>query len=168
MERGLAFISVAFAVASVLLAVGIRLYDRKHGSDLVHKRHGNRSPLSMSLSGMAVMGLLYAAIAFSQDLALEWLAAIALFCFFVASAVDRVVTARLAKLRTAMAEAGDAAEDTDGDGIPDSEPIPVIATEMLAIICDVVAWVTAIDLVVLFGLSLVENVIPYYVGLVIA
>lgn len=168
MERGLAFISVAFAVASVLLAAVIRIYDNRHGAGVVRKRHGSRSPLSMSLSGMAIMGLLYAAIAFSQDLALEWLAAIALFCFFAASAIDRVVTARLERLRCKAADGGSPLRDEDGDGIPDSEPVPVMATETLAILCDVVAWVAAIDLVVLFFLAFIENVIPYYLGLVIS
>ena len=168
MERGLAWISIVLVAASVLMAAVIRIYDCRHGTSVIRRRHGSRNPLSMSFSGMAIMGLLYAAIAFSQNLALEWLAAIALFCFFAASAVDRVGTARLAMLRSEISDEAVPPREEHEDKTPDSEPIPIVATEILDIICDVVSWVAAIDLVVLFFLALVESVAPYYLGLVVS
>lgn len=187
----LAGASVVLVCVSVLMFVASLVVDRCAASGRIHVRV-SRSMLMMRPRNVAILLLTYAAIAFSQDMALEWLASIAVLVCCSASLVRRGVAAIMsARGGDGMADGRDddamddaTADEPDGDGEPSEAPSPasngsiatpgheeerplVVAGRMAEMFSDILIYVSAADLILLFVMALVEKVIPYYVGLAI-
>lgn len=170
MNPNLAGISIALVCLSVAMAIAANAVDRRLDGKSPGRRH-TKSMVLMEPRMAIILFLTYAAIAFSQDLALEWLAAIALLCCAGASLARRALGALMARRlgKDGMAGDGEAPsrQGDDGTMAPGEESASVVAGHMAEMLADIVIWVSALDLILLFAMAFIEKVIPYYVGLAI-
>lgn len=155
MSMNLAGVSVAFVCASLLMLAASVVIDIRV-ADGRTRMEPARSMLMMRPQNAAILLLTYAAIAFSQDLALEWLASVAVLVCFASSLLRRGASITLARR-----------ESKDQDGGNGEESPSMVAGHMTQLFLDILIYVSALDLVLLFGMALFEKVIPYYLGLAI-
>lgn len=183
--ESLLFLSAIFVFASIAMAVGVVIYDRrKHDTvrEFSLSRHGKHSIFSLDARGYAVLFLLYLATAFAADIALEWLSAIALFCFFLSIVINRFCAPFLLRASSAKDEEQLPATATEPPSEPAAEeerrrrrlklppirtpePLTRVVPEILSLLATIVGWTAAIDLAVLLVMVLVETVIPHYIGI---
>lgn len=161
----LAGVSVVLVCVSLLMFVVSLVIDRRVADGRMALK-ASKSMLMMRPKSVAVLLLTYAAIAFSQDIALEWLASIAILVCCSASLLRRGVAILMARKGKEDPTGEDGQPDAPtGDGA-EERPL-VVAGRMTEMFSDILIYVSAIDLVLLFVMALVEKVIPYYVGLAI-
>ena len=163
MELSYAAWSLAFAAVSIVLYL-LLMTIRKH-------EHGEEQPTEKLIP---YAFLLYIAIAYAQDLGLMWLAGVALIAFVIATILRRVIPSFGAE---SMLSVGDGEVEHISDEMPQFElwivsttrtqPLGEVIGGTALSIAQIVSWVAFADLVILVALGLVENVLPYYIGMVI-
>lgn len=163
--------SLVLVGAAILLVASIAVYDKRCSAPvkgILLARHGNKGVLSGNARWKVAAFLLYAAIAYSSDISLEWLAAIAFFSFAVALTVDRIISLAMLKLDITpedpapKAEARQAAA-ADGEAVP--EPIGEMLVNIAGISVTLIAWAAVISLMMLLGFTFVEVVLPQYIDI---
>ena len=163
--------SLVLVGVAIVFVASIAIYDKRCSEsvkEILLARHGTKGVLSVNARWKIAVFLLYAAIAYSSDISLEWLAAIAFFAFAVALVVDRIISVVMVKLDITpedpapKAEARQAAA-ADGEAVP--EPMGEMLINIAGISVTIVAWAAAVSLVMLLGFTFVEVVLPHYIDI---
>ena len=173
----LAGVSVILVCIAMLMFAASFALDRRVADKRIDIKL-SKSMRMMRPRNVAVLLLTYAAIAFSQDIALEWLASIAILVCCGASLLRRGVTLLMVRGDADPTADPDACESpvdlTDknvtseqGNGNGTEERPLVVAGRMTEMLADILVYVSALDLILLFVMALVEKVIPYYINLAI-